>query len=99
MSTTEPVVGLDPYQVEQLRHLLGTVADWLGHCREETLEDLAGFLTGLAWASSFTPPERLVPDLIAELGEHTLTLRTALRATPDNTAPHDTPDARTGPAA
>ncbi len=99
MNTTEPAVGLDPDQVEQLRHLLGTVEDWLLHCREETLEDLAGFLTGLAWASSFTPPERLVPDLITELGEHTLTLRAALRAAPDNTAPHDIPDARTGPEA
>jgi hypothetical protein len=94
VSTTEPVVLLDPYQVEQLRHLLGAVEDWLLHCSYEVHDDLTGFLTALAWASSFTPPQRLVPDLITELGQHTMTLRAALQA-----APNDIPDTRTGPPA
>ncbi|TQM11046.1 hypothetical protein [Pseudonocardia kunmingensis] len=76
---TEPGVVLDPDQAERLRHLIGTVEDWLLHCGDEALDDLAGFLTGLGRASSFASRERLVDDLVNDLGEHAVALRTALR--------------------
>ena len=73
-------------QADDLRRLLGTVEDWLLHASFEALDDLAGFLAGLAWAP-FRPPERLAADLITELGQHGVALRTALRAArPETTA-------------
>ena len=52
-----PPVLLDPDQADDLRRLLGTIEDWLPHCIEDTREDLAEFLTALAWSAA--PPERL----------------------------------------
>lgn len=75
---TEPEVILDYDRVEDLQHLLGTVEDWLLHCSEEALDDLAGFLTGLGWAPLATP-ERRVAYLVNDLGEYTVALGTALR--------------------
>jgi hypothetical protein len=76
----EPVVILHLDQVETLQHLLGTVEDWLLHCGGESLDDLAGFLTGLSWASH-TTPQQLAANLISDLGDQTITLTTALRET------------------
>lgn len=76
----EPVVVLHPDQVELLRHLLGTVEDWLLHCSDEALDDLGGFLTGLGWVSH-DAPERLTANLISELGDQAVALRTALQRT------------------
>ncbi len=84
--STEPVVGLDPDQVEALRHLLGTVEDWLLHCGDEALDDLGGFLTGLGWAPA-GPPGRLVANLITDLGEQAVALRRALRSAGTTTGP------------
>jgi hypothetical protein len=75
-------VLLDPDQADDLRRLLGTIEDWLLHCTEDTREDLAEFLTALAWSAA--PPERLATSLVADLGEHTVLLRQALaRTRPD----------------
>jgi hypothetical protein len=73
----ETVVVLDADQVEALRHLLGTVEDWLLHCSEEVIDDLAEFLTGLGWAP-FASRERRVAHLVDDLGEHAVSLRGAL---------------------
>lgn len=75
---TEPEVILDYDRAEDLRHLLETVEDWLLHCGEEALDDLAGFLTGLGWAP-FASRERRVAVLINDLGEYAVALGTALR--------------------
>ena len=83
MNTTEyrePVVILHPDQVETLQHLLGTMEDWLLHCGDEALDDLAGFLAGLSWAPS-TTPDRLAVNLISDLGDQAVALATALRET------------------
>lgn len=76
---TEPAVVLDPDQADRLRHLIDTVEDWLLHCGDEAHDDLAAFLTGLGRVSSFASRERLVDDLVNDLGEHAVALRTALR--------------------
>lgn len=85
---TGPVVVLGPDQVEELHYLIGIVEDWLLHCGEEALEDLGGFLTSAGLGQ--TPPavpERLVAELVNDLGEHTVALRAALRrSTPDRAA-------------
>ncbi|HEX6403940.1 MAG TPA: hypothetical protein VF003_12410 [Pseudonocardiaceae bacterium] len=65
---------LDADQLDELRRLLGTVEDWLLHASFEVLDDLAAFLAGLSWGGWRTP-EQLATDLIADLGEATLTLR------------------------
>lgn len=93
VTVTEPVVVLSPDEVEALRHLLGTVEDWLLHCCEEALDDLGEFLTGLGRAPSATP-ERLATGLVTDLGEHATTLRTALRRATERSA-----DLETGPPA
>jgi len=83
MTTTthsEPVVFLDPDQVETLRHLLDTVEDWLLHCSDESLDDLAGFLAGLSRAFHATP-QQLAADLVNDLGDHGVALTAALRET------------------
>lgn len=91
-TNTEPVVVLDADQVEQLRHLLGTVEDWLLHCGDEALDDLAAFLAGLGWAPR-DAPERLAANLVSELGDQAVSLRTALHRTgqhrPASTTPRD----------
>jgi hypothetical protein len=79
MTDRAPVL-VDPDQIEQLRRLLGTVEDWLLHASDEARDDLAGFLAGLSWSTA--PAERLAAALIAELGEHTILLRQALRGAP-----------------
>jgi hypothetical protein len=93
LSLDEPGLPLDRDDAEQLRRLLGTVEDWLLHASFEALDDLGVFLAGLAWAP-FRPPERLVADLITDLGQHTVALRSALRA-----ARQGSTTTETGPAA
>ena len=83
MTTTEhrePVVVLHPDQVETLQHLLGTVEDWLLHCGDDAVDDLAGFLAGLSCTSHATP-EQLAANLINDLGDQTIVLARALRET------------------
>ncbi len=68
-----PPLMLDHHQAEELRHLLGTIEDWLLRCCDEATDDLGRFLTDLGWNPG--PPQRLVTMLITELGEHGQTLR------------------------
>jgi hypothetical protein len=89
MSTTEhsePIVVLHLDQAEALRHLLGTVEDWLLHCGDEALDDLAGFLAGLGWAPR-SAPRRLAANLVSDLGDQTLVLGTAIRTGPRRPLP------------
>jgi hypothetical protein len=88
----EAGLPLDRADAEQLRRLLDTVEDWLLHASFDALDDLGRFLAGFAWAP-FCPPERLAADLILDLGQHTVTLHTALRA-----ASRDPSTTQTGPA-
>jgi hypothetical protein len=92
-SPDEAGLPLHRDDAEQLHRLLGTVEDWLLHASFEALDDLGGFLAGLAWAP-FRPPERLVADLITDLGQHGVALRSALRA-----ARQGPTTTQTGPAA
>lgn len=78
----EQRLTLDADQLDELRRLLGTLEDWLLHTSFAVLDDLATFLAGLGWGAWGTP-ERLATDLIADLGEATLTLR----PTPHHRAP------------
>lgn len=86
---------LHPDQADELRRLLGTVEDWLLHASFEVLDELGEFLAGLSWGSGVSP-QQLACQLIAALGEATITLRT----TPDRsvtTQQQSVPD-RTRPA-
>jgi hypothetical protein len=86
----EPVVVLDLDQVETLHHLLGTVEDWLLHCSDDALDDLAGFLAGLSCTSHATP-QQLAANLVNDLGSHGVALSAALRETAlRETAPRET---------
>jgi len=76
----EPTI-LHPEQAEDLRRLLGLVEDWLLHASFEVLGELGGFLTGLGWGRGASP-ERMAAQLISDLGEVTITLRTAPAAAP-----------------
>lgn len=86
---------LHPDQADELRRLLGTVEDWLLHASFEVLDELGGFLAGLSWGSGASP-QRLACQLIADLGEATITLRPA----PDRpvTTPQQSVPDRTRPA-
>ncbi len=72
MTESTPVL-LHPDQIDQLRRLLATMEDWLLHASVDTLDELGGFLAGLAWSTA--PPDQLAATLVAELGEHTVALR------------------------
>jgi hypothetical protein len=91
-------VALDRHQLRQLHRLLGAVEDWLLHCYEPTREDLGEFLAQVA--ATTASPEQLTAELILQLGDHVLELRSALTTRSSTTTrPATSPTTRTGGSA